>query len=78
MTLEPAKDVLLKEAPQIYLKNPKSKLNFEFQLNRTGGAGNNPKSALEPAGDVFSKEAPQIHLKDPKSRLNFVASAQSD
>ena len=64
----------MKEAPQIYLKKPKSKLNSEFQLNLTEGAGNNPrnpKSALEPPGEALLKEATQIYLKESKSKLNF-------
>ena len=77
MTLKFAGDVLLKEAPQIYLKKSKSKLNFEFQLNRTEGTENipwnprNPELTLEPAGDALLKEAPQIYLKMSKSKLNF-------
>ena len=74
MALEPAGEAFSKEAPQIHLKDPKSKLDFQFQLNRTKSAGINPwnpELALEPAGDALSKEAPQIYLKDSKSKLNF-------
>ena len=64
----------MKEEPQIYLKESKSKLNFEFQLNRTEGAGNNsrnPESALEPSGVALLKESPQTYLKESKFKLNF-------